>query len=605
MTEQDMNRVLAQSPRISQLRFWPMWIVLSIQIAALIFTVTPSFNNASRFYVMMAGPLVCVVLAMLWLLLASRLSWKEKLLSLVAALVPALLATRLIDSSMGVAVWIYGVPAMLAVLFLIHYTAQSWSMRQRQMLLYGAMILLCSLMLLFRLDGFDGAYYPELSFRWLPKGEERRTFQQPKLPIDASDSTHKTTISWDEVTAEWPGFRGPFANGTAITTSASLDWQASPPRELWRISVGPSWSSFVHAAGRLFTQEQRGQRELVTCYEAETGRLLWEHAVENRFEDVVAGAGPRATPAFSNGQLYTFGAKAVLCAIEAADGQELWRRDLMQEFNARLPVWGFSNSPLVVEDLVIVYAGGDEPHGLCAFDRTTGESVWQIESRGMNFSSAQLVELDGEQLVLFGDSNGLMAIEVETGTIAWSFKPSKWEGPAKVQPQKIGDESLIVPLGDGVGIARLEITRDGEQWVIEESWTSRKLRPSFNDFVVHEGFVYGFDQHILACVDVSTGERRWKRGRYGFGQLLLIPEHDQLIVLSEKGDLVLLAANSKRLQELGQVHAIEGKTWNHHILVDDRLFVRNGAEAACFQLNQGQPVVKQAKSLELIQAPTN
>jgi outer membrane protein assembly factor BamB len=363
-----------------------------------------------------------------------------------------------------------------------------------------------------------------------------------------------------------------------------LNWKTSPPREVWRTATGPAWSSFAYVSGRLFTQEQRGEDELISCYDASDGSLIWGHTEAARFTEVVSGPGPRATPTFYNGRVYAYGAKGILCALDAASGKLIWRRDLMKEVGARLPMWGFSSSPLVLGKAVIVHADGDGDNGLIAFDPVAGEPMWRVSSKGMNFSSAQPVELDGKPFAVFADEGGLIAIDPTSGTVAWKFTPSGWKGPAIVQMQQIDETSLIVPLGDGIGTARLDVAYEDDQWKVTERWSSNRLKPTFNDFVYHQGFLYGFDRNIFTCVDAENGNRKWKRGRYGFGQVVLLADRSQLIVAAENGAAVLLDADPSGHSELGSVKVVSGKTWNHPIVADGNLFLRNGSETVCLEL---------------------
>jgi len=152
-----------------------------------------------------------------------------------------------------------------------------------------------------------------------------------------------------------------------------------------------------------------------------------------------------------------------------------------------------------------------------------------------------------------------------------------------VQPALTADGDLVVAPGSG-GTRRLAARRGSGGWTIAERWNSTALKPYFNDFVLHEGHVYGFDGRILACVNVADGERKWKGGRYGNGQLVLLPEQDLLIVLSEEGELALVSATSDAFHEIARVPALEGKTWNHPVLAGDTLLVRNAEEMAAFRL---------------------
>jgi outer membrane protein assembly factor BamB len=178
---------------------------------------------------------------------------------------------------------------------------------------------------------------------------------------------------------------------------------------------------------------------------------------------------------------------------------------------------------------------------------------------------------------------GLQAFRPGDGRSVWRHD---WADQAMriVQPHRIGDDQVLFGSGYGNGTRLLQVTAAEDTWDATEVWTSKRLKPYFNDFVHHEGFVYGFDGKILTCIDVATGKRRWKGGRYGYGQLLLLPETDRLLVLSETGEVALVKAEPEEHVELGKFQAIEGKTWNHPVVAHNRLLVRNGQEAACFAL---------------------
>lgn len=450
--------------------------------------------------------------------------------------------------------------------------------RARAALVVGLVAVVGAGFLPLRLAGIRGDYLPEFAWRWTKSPEQLLTATEATL------GTEVVPAVWTADAAEWPRFRGAGGDSRVSGVGEALDFVKAAPSEAWRSGIGPGWSAFSYVSGRLFTQEQRGDDECTSCYDADTGKLIWRQATPCRFSDVVAGAGPRATPTYFEGRVYSFGAKAVLACFDAADGHVVWRRDLMQEVGAMLPVWGCSCSPLVTHGRVIVYAGGKDDHGLVAYDAQTGEPAWRVASSGMNFSSPQPAVLADRELILFNDPSGVLAIEPATGEVAWRYKPHDWAGMVICQSQQIDPTSLLVPLGDGIGVCRLNVTLQDGKWNVDEAWSSKQLKPSFNDFVYHDGFIYGFDQHIFVCLDAKSGERRWKKGRYGFGQTLLLADVDQLLVLAESGELVLVAADPREHRELGRLAPLKGKTWNHPTLVGRRIFVRNGEEAVCLNV---------------------
>jgi outer membrane protein assembly factor BamB len=334
------------------------------------------------------------------------------------------------------------------------------------------------------------------------------------------------------------------------------------------------------AGNLLYTQEQRGDEEIVACYDARTGEPVWMHADGARFYESNGGAGPRGTPTYRDGRVYSFGATGILNALDASDGAVHWSRNVASDADAAVPGWGFASSPLVVEDEVIVAAGGK----LVAYDAATGEPRWFGPKGGGGYSSPHLVTIDAVEQVLLLNARGLISLKPADGTLLWEHP---WPGFRIVQPTVIAGGDLLISSSDaagGIATRRIAVAHEASGWTVEERWTSRGLKPFFNDLVVHEGHAFGFDGRILSCIDLETGERKWKGGRYGHGQLVLLPEQDVLLVLSEEGELALVAASPERFTELARVPAIEGKAWNHPALVGDTLLVRNGQEMAAFRL---------------------
>ncbi|MBZ0112886.1 MAG: PQQ-binding-like beta-propeller repeat protein [Thermoanaerobaculia bacterium] len=383
---------------------------------------------------------------------------------------------------------------------------------------------------------------------------------------------------------EWPGFRGPDRDGDVAVPPIATDWSSVPPAELWRRPIGPGWSSFAVAGDRLYTQEQRGDDEVVSCYRLSTGEPVWRHHDPARFWESNAGAGPRGTPTLSDGRVYSLGATGILNALDAADGAVVWSRDAAADSGAKTPGWGFAGSPLVWEDLVIVATSG----ALVAYDRSDGEPRWFGPVGGEGYSSPQRMVIEGVEQILQLNGAGISSVRPADGEVLWEHG---WEGYPIVQPGLTDDGDVLISVNAGSGTRRLAITHDAGGWAAAERWTSMGLKPYFNDFVVHRGHAYGFDGRILASIDLEDGERDWKGGRYGSGQLVLLPDQDLLLVLSEKGELALVSATPDGFTELARVAAVHGKTWNHPVVVGDILLVRNGEEMVAFRLPSEQSMV--------------
>ncbi len=291
----------------------------------------------------------------------------------------------------------------------------------------------------------------------------------------------------------------------------------------------------------------------------------------------MGGAGPRATPALSGDRLYTLGATGILNALDAGDGTVVWSRNVAADTESRVPIWGFSSSPLVTGDLVVVAAGGT----LAGYDLATGDPRWLGPDGGPSYSSPHLMTIRGVAQILLLSDAGATSVAPADGTLLWQHP---WPGQSLVQPALTTDGDVLISAGEGKGIRRIAVARGAGGWTVSERWESTRLKPNFNDFAVHDGHAFGFDGSILACIDLEDGEREWKGGRYGHGQLVLLADQDLLLVLSEKGELALVAATPERFTEVARRPAIEGKTWNHPVLAGDLLLVRNGQEMAAFRL---------------------
>jgi outer membrane protein assembly factor BamB len=270
----------------------------------------------------------------------------------------------------------------------------------------------------------------------------------------------------------------------------------------------------------------------------------------------------------------------------AVSGAVVWSRNAPTDVKAKTPIWGFSSSPLVVGDVVVVAAGGK----LAAYDLATGAPRWTGGGGGLSYSSPHLVTIDGVEQVVFMSGPGTSGFAPATGQVLWEYA---WSGGAIVQPALTADGDILVntvSMNGGLGLRRISIAHESKGWTASERWTSNGLKPYFNDFVVHKGHAYGFDGNILSSINLDDGVRKWKGGRYGNGQLLLLADQDLLLVLSEEGDLALVNATPDEFTEVARFpEALEGKTWNHPVVVRDVLLVRNDHEMAAFRLSRARP----------------
>ncbi len=431
-----------------------------------------------------------------------------------------------------------------------------------------------------RMTQLWGNGHADFTWRWTP------ALYKPIAPTGKAAGDVKRVPGED-----WPGLRGPERNGEVHGVRIAANWSKSPPKRIWRADIGPAWSSFAVVGNRLFTQEQRDdQHEAVVCFDAATGEPLWVHQDEARHYESQGGAGPRGTPTFANGRVFTLGATGILNCLDAVTGEPKWQHNIREDSDAKEPMWGFSCSPLVVGDLVVVYAGGgdNEPKkhrkGMLAYRTDTSKVAWAAEAGKQGYSSPQLLTFDGQSQIVMFDDKGLIAVEPETGHELWRFE-SPTQSWRVVQPHAIGKSDVVFGSED-LGLIRLEVKHDGQKWTAEKKWASTKMYPAYSDFVVLEDSLYGFDREIFCCIDLETGKRRWREGRFGHGQAILLADGRQILVLAEDGQAVLIAADPAGLMELGRFQALEGKTWNHPVIAHGRLFVRNDHDMACFDVKE-------------------
>jgi outer membrane protein assembly factor BamB len=584
------------------LRLWPGVVVVTVQWLAWLVApaVVPEAMVAGVF-----GGLIGGLAVVLWWVLFSRAPWLDRLGGAFLMIVALLATPRILDVSiatgaMGMLFPIYAVPALSLAFVVWAVASRNLASGPRRATMVATILLACGAWALVRTNGVTGDFSWDFAWRWSATHEERllarageepapaqsaeerlpaRAAEQPPPAAEVSTPLAPAAAATDPG-AEWPGFRGRDRDSVVRGVRIETDWTASPPVELWRRPIGPGWSSFAVRGDLLYTQEQRGDDEIVASYDVATGAPVWMHRDTARFWEAMAGAGPRGTPALSGDRVYAFGATGIVNALDADDGSVVWSRNAADDAEVALPGWGFASSPLVVDDLVIVAVAGR----LAAYELATGEPRWLGPAGSESYGSPHLLTIEGVPQVLLLNGSAMTSVAPADGTLLWEHP---WPGFHSLQPAlTAGGDVLFSASGNagGVGTRRLTVARGPGGWTAEERWTSIGLKPYFNDFVVHEGHAFGFDGRILACIDVEDGERQWKGGRFGHGQLVLLPEQDLLLVLSEQGELALVAATSDRFTELARFPAIEGKTWNHPVLVGDVLLVRNDREMAAFRL---------------------
>jgi outer membrane protein assembly factor BamB len=564
------------------------------------------------------GGVICGFMIFLWWLFLSRAPWVERLWAILLAFLALHAASRFIHVSIttgaeGMLFYILAIPVLGLAFVVWAVSTRQLSDGWRHITMLIAILLASGVWTLVRTGGLTADLKNDLHWRWEKTPEERLMAQSgsalpskppaalpniqeaakaPEKPIakePEGKSVNKPAASslaavvavpaQAETGADWPGFRGHHRDSIIRGVRIMTDWNTSPPIAMWRRPIGPGWSSFSVRGDLLYTMEQRGPDELVTCYKVSTGDPVWTHRDSARFWESNGGPGPRGTPTLSNGRVYSLGATGILNVLNAGDGSVVWSRNAASDTGMKMPQWGFAGSPLIFDNTVIVAAAGR----LIAYDLFTGASQWLGPNRGNGYSSPHLVTIGGVAQIVLQSEAGAAGVSPTDGKMLWQ---NPWSFGI-VQPAMTADGDILissVSMSGGAGLRRIAVAQGSNGWTVEERWTSKGLKPYFNDFVTHNGHAFGFDNGILSCIDLKDGQRKWKGGRYGCGQLVLLADQDLLLVLSEEGELALVRATPDQFAEIARVPAIEGKTWNHPVLVGDVLLVRNGEQMAAFRL---------------------
>ena len=563
-------------------------VILTLFSAAALF-IPLLFEELNRplMMTMFMGPLVAFVVFLVWWLAFSGASWKVKLYGLGGIVLTGVITAVFCHPTMRFALMIY-----MPGLVLLFFTFTLLAFRHRPSVLpivipiglLPAAFILMSL----RFDGISGEFSTQLTFRWKPTPEQK--FLESR--IEKSDDPTKPL---ELATGDWPAFRGANRDGVLRGVKIRSDWNQNPPKQLWRNLIGPGWSSVAVIGNRVFTQYQADANETVVCLNLADGKEVWKHVDEVRFYEPIAGAGPRATPTFADGRLFTFGGKGVLNAFDAATGKRLWHHDLAKEhadalkeelkdLKSDLPIWGLSSSPLVFGDKVAVYIGAKDK-GVAVFNVADGKEVWTKGLGGHSYTSPHFATLAGVGVILNTTNKGVQGLDPATGNELWNHERNIDDVVHCTQPTLLSGDRVAIGATFGMGTRVFNVAKSGDSFATNELATHLAFKPYFSDAVVVGDVAYGFDGAIFCCFDFKTGKKLWRGGSYGAGQVLLLADQNLLLVVSEKdGSVVLIPADPKGHKEIAKFKALTGKTWNHPVVAHGKLIVRNGEEIACFDV---------------------
>lgn len=418
-------------------------------------------------------------------------------------------------------------------------------------------------------------------YRWdEPDSAVRRASTPPPEEVDVNFEVTTTPADYAE-------YRGVERDG--VLTSSGADFTKTPT-EVWRVNVGAGWSGMAVVGRLLVTLEQIDQDEAIVCYDAETGSELWRYAYRASFDEAMGGPGPRSTPTIDGDHVFAMGAMGHLTCIDLYSGDLVWQVDTLSEFGISNLTWATSGAPLVRDEFVYVNTGSTHDGGLTCFDRSSGEVVWRASKDKWNttgdnaagYASPMFATIaEVEQIVMF-DGKALRGHDIASGNELWSWPFSNDALVNVAQPIVFDDGRIFIAASYGVGSEMVQVAFESDAWNVESAWKeSRLMRCKFTSPVLKDGYLYGLDEGVLECIDATTGDRMWKKGRYGHGQILLVD--DLILVMAEDGQFVVVRATPEKWDEVSATPVFDAaRNWNPHSLSRGRLFLRNHEEMTRF-----------------------
>ena len=577
-TGNDMTNQPIVRPRI-----WPLVLFAVTGLTCMLLPTWLSMDDSIRFAILALGAALHLLLLGLWVLFGSRTPWRDRLLGLSVGIATIVAVFLLQDDTMGINVLLFGMPVALAVLAVVFVCTSQVNWPARKWITMSTWVVSLLLWLGLRNEGMVASFAPQLALRWTPETQTSVDLTE-RAEVAPKQLEQLQSISLQP--GDWPRFRGPDSNGQAIDTELKLGEQIIPTL-VWKQPVGFSWSSVIVVDNLLYSQEQRDEEEAVVCFDANTGAQVWLHTDKSRFEDMTkaSGVGPRGTPTFADGRIYTVGGTGLVNCLNAIDGTKIWQRNINDDAKTSVAMWGYSTSPAIIENKCFIQAGGrsEEASETLCYDAQTGEIIWSSKGSGETYSSAEVAKLAGQQQLLTSVGGITTGRDLTDGHELWNIVGAT-RGNTMLMPLALGDDNLIVASGEGDGTSLYKISHEEDQWTAKKIWTCKKLRPDFNDVVVLDDFVLGLSKGLLTCASLDDGKLLWKKFRFASGQLISLPSHHAVLVLSEEGELSIVAVTADDATMLATWPAVSGKTWNHPVLVGNRIYCRSAEELACYEI---------------------
>lgn len=456
----------------------------------------------------------------------------------------------------------------------------------------GVIAAILALPIFVRVEHSGDLFSFRFHLRWY---EPDRALSLPEVPSVALET--KVGQSQRADILAFNQYLGPNRNGVITSFSIAPMWE---PEVQWRKTLGAGWSGFVVNNSIAFTQEQRGDDELVVAYDIGTGDPIWFHAqAGQRHDDELGGIGPRATPTLHRGRVFAMGATGILLCLDEGTGELIWKRNVITDVGSDLAtdlglvMWGRAGSPLIVDDMVVVPGGGKDEKfvSLMGYSVTTGEPVWKAGTDQISYSSPMLYTLAGVRQIVITNEASVSGYDVETGAELWSHpRPGKSSGDANTsQPQLVGTDRLLITKGYGGGAELIQLAKSAAgEWTVTSLWANKRaLNTKLTNAYVLGDYAYGLNNGVLECVDLANGESKWRQGRMGHGQVIVVGEY--LLVLSEDGELFRVKASPDGYEATEAFDILDAICWNTLCVYGDLVLARNNHEAVGVRIFTAPP----------------
>jgi len=383
---------------------------------------------------------------------------------------------------------------------------------------------------------------------------------------------YATSVVAPAAEGSWPQYRGPARDGISQEVGILKSWPSTGPKMLWSVPIGTGYSGISSVGDRLYTMYANDGGEFLASFGTADGKEVWHLRMDaNRNDDM--GDGPRSTPTLDGDMVYAMGASAMLVAAKAGTGEKVWEKDLKAVFGARVPRWGVSTSPLIEKDLVVVDAGGAADKSVVALDKKTGQTRWTGYSDKPGYSAPLAVDIQGTRQILSFAGTSLVSVAAADGKPLWSVPwRTNWDVNAAM-PVFVPPDKVFISSSYDTGAAVYAIKKTGDKFQASEVWKSRIMKNHFNSSILYGGYLYGFDDATLRCIDANTGQEKWSQRGFAKGSLLLADGH--LVIFSESGLLALAEATPEAYREKARAQILEGRTWTMPTLAGGRLYLRN------------------------------